>query len=283
MPMTVRHILAQEKYKKIIKALANISHETLNTLAFDELRKIDLEGIVPDSGYLPWELLLLIKWSYRYGGEPTKARATKNELNELLNKIKYIHNAYILNKKYSLRQLLRRIAFQQLPFQYTKIDLGLALFRQLIIFLQLPESTPLANRFQARTQLAPKQFIYLTYATWVILGISNQRVLNIASYRGIFPEDDIRSYLRVISLPNPEIRTYIERDVSGRKKPKTLEIEVHEDSLFLLKPLIQIDDNYLPLSVRVFEMHAMHFIYNYLKTDQTISGQFGLTNMRCVM
>src|SRR5690606_36752873 len=115
---------------------------SLINLASKKLHEIENKSINDWEGFLPWRLLLIIKWGFEFGGENYPLQIVdEHMLVKLMNMLHELEgvetNPFLEDQSVKgLQKFLRTIAFQQFWLQ-SKLG-GWVISRQKVLFSNLP-------------------------------------------------------------------------------------------------------------------------------------------------
>ena len=224
-----------------------------------------------NSNYLPWELLLLIKYTFIYGEfNQQKKELNKHRFDALLNKVKSFSDRLdnkFLNSDHEkgIEKFVRQLAFQQFFFQdkMRKIIFG----RQIILFSN--DSSFYSQKFKNSTGLDLKEFFQLEFMLWATF--NNQIIYDDDFFKNItmhYGEDTIKRFLNLFALDYDSAKELCERN----HDLKNIQYEIIEQSPLVQFPILKHDNKYLCYSKKLLKERISNFIYDYLKSK--ISGEF---------
>ncbi len=220
--------------------------------------------------YLPWILLLLVRWTFQYGEVNANARAlTDKDFDDLYRETYDLDSGIALSgqgDRDPIAAFMARTLFVQLPFQAQTYELR-SIGRQLIIFEQLGTAYNVDGLFTAQYGLSIREFLRLYYTCWA--GKADR--YSIQYFHGIFPEQTIGAFFRAISVDVTSGQQFI-RDYT--QPGAHIAFQSHEHSPLELKPVLKTGHEWIPFSFRLFETALQNNIYDFLRRDvPAFSGQ----------
>ena len=137
--------------------------------------------------YLPWNLLLALKWTWQEA-DPTAHRrpeATLNDVHRALNILHDMEAGRLPSDFAHINLFMRQMAFQQ--FWQHPADGG-ALARQELLFAKLPANHPFQRRFFELTGVSVLDATELSFALLaVLLSTTDSRVIHRSWFGNIEP------------------------------------------------------------------------------------------------
>ncbi len=165
-----------ERFKRVRNRISKVDTLSLIHNTSAQLHKIERMDPPDWKGWLPWHLLLLLKWGIEYGGgQYPPEEAKESVLVKLMNLIKGLEDGNVFLKEggnLGLQKFLRTTAFQQLWFQ-TRLGKW-ELSRQYILFCELPQNHPIQKKFIENYKLEPAIFLEISLFLWIWLGKSEK-------------------------------------------------------------------------------------------------------------
>lgn len=244
-----------------------------------KLHEIENKHITEWGGWLPWNLVLLIKWSVEYGGKQYPTReATETVITKLMNLINELPSENVFLKDNGIggvQKFVRTTAFQQ--FWYQKRLNSWELSRQYLLFCEIPPEHPIQKNFLANHGLDTRKFLELCLLLWTWI-CKNEN--NIAFKPSVllsatnFTADEISTFLNSIPLTFDGLKNYLNERKQRIDNPYFQLTELTPLTRF---PLLRDDQgNYLVYSRRVFERTISSIFYDTTKDTggSPLSEQF---------
>ena len=235
----------------IINRAVSLLHERVDSVSMKEWT------------YLPWILLLLVRWTFQYGETDADAKALSHNDFDALYRETYDLDSGIAMSGHEDRDpiaaFMARTLFTQLPFQAMTYELR-SLGRQIILFEQLGAAYNVDGLFTALYGLSIRNFLRLYYTCWA--GKADR--YSIKYFHGIFPEETIRAYFNAISVDLAAGRDFVRNYTQAGAH---VAFQAHEHSPLELKPMLRRGDVWEPFSFRLFETALQNNIYDFLKRD----------------
>jgi hypothetical protein len=157
-------------YKPLRNQIKKFDPESVILQCISKIHEISKKPIYENTGYLPWELLFLIKFVALDGEIGVGRKADVHTLPTLLNLIKdNIGNCTKFidqGEPSGMNKFMRRIAFQQFCFQFgpNKADFG----RQIFLFKNVEWKYPIRGKFKEITGVDIEDFLEISFAIWSI-------------------------------------------------------------------------------------------------------------------
>ncbi|OQW47941.1 MAG: hypothetical protein A4S09_14180 [Proteobacteria bacterium SG_bin7] len=270
-------------HQKFNSAKNNIKRFNAESIILHSMRiNRNLSNLPPDKfeGYMPWEIMLLIKWTLVFGNWENKKNPNQSQYNSMINKIKEVfpENKFLLKKSSAgIRKFMRQTAFQQFGLQrkLTKANVG----RNFELFGSAQSGYNFGSKFKELAGLEIPEFIELCLLLWVYYSTEQKNLhLNKTWFNlpgGVFGQSAIDSFLELLSL-----------DLDGAKQlaikqfeEQSLESEIFEESPFRRKPLFRHGKNYYTYSPSLLTGSLDTFIYDFLKENdpEKFGDAFGPT------
>lgn len=268
-----------DKFKRVRNRLSKIETMSLIQLCSVKLHEIENKHISEWGGWLPWNLVLLIKWSVEHGGKqyPTR-QATKTVITKLMNLMNDLPSENVFLKDTGiggLQKFVRTTAFQQFWYQ-TRLN-SWELSRQYLLFCEIPKEHPIQKNFENNLGLNTKRFLELCLLLWTWLGKNQNNIAfkpSVLSSVTNFTREEIISFLNSISLTLEELKIFLNERKQRIENPYFQLTEVTPLTRF---PLLRDNqDNYLVYSRRIFERTVSSFFYDITKDTggSLLSEQF---------
>jgi len=218
--------------------------------------------------YPPHFLLLLIKWAFLYGRhyaagyQPLTGRA----FNRLMNMIhEFDATAREPNDYVDVLLFFKTLSHQQFYLQHGLYQMSWVRPMALFGSASLPEYIP--RRFEALTGVELDLFLDLA-SMLVALCVKGDGLAPVspACFSAVkrAPTGAVDRFLRTVSLRFDEVKAFVER-IEG--KPQSWDYELHKESPFVRKPLLELNGLYYPFSRNLLAYSAEHFVYDLLKAD----------------
>jgi len=268
-------------YKPLRNMIRKYEAESIILQCINKLHEISKKPIYEETGYMPWEILLLVKFTALDGSIGVGVNADPNTLRRLLNKIKYnIGNSIkYLNPGDSsgMNKFMRRNAFQQFGYQseLSKADIG----RQIYLFNNLSWNYPVGEKFKEVTGVSFEDFFEISFACWSILGQEKRIQAYIeknmlSSVSQIYGDEVLDKYLNTLSLDFYGLKKFIAADY---EKCGDIEQQFYEQTPLKTFPLLKVDKRYYCYYPYVFKEKIKNCLYDTLKANdpQNFSNEFG--------
>ena len=253
------------------------------SLIYEAVSKLAIYDKNPtERRYLPWELLLLIKWVLLYH-EPsprlTKV-ATEVDLNRCIIDLKDMNKNIKLppqksgEKTEPAHKLRRRRAFQRFPYHSRIYEVKDVIARQQILFVDLGGEYKISKRFQGITGIEVNNFLLLCFATWALLNINKNQRLTVKNFSNFAESSEVQHFLDMLSLDLCSGRKCFEEDISTKKK--TFEVQLYELTPLTMYPFFNDGSNVSCYSKALFNITLSNYVHNLLKErDSNFSKDFG--------
>ncbi|MDA3907230.1 MAG: hypothetical protein PF484_14250 [Bacteroidales bacterium] len=248
--------------------MSKIETMSLIQLCSIKLHEIENKHITEWEGWLPWNLVLLIKWSVEYGGKQYPTReATKTVVTKLINLMNDLPSENVFLKDNGiggLQKFVRTTAFQQFWYQ-TRLN-SWELSRQYLLFCEIPPEHPIQKNFADNHGLDTRKFLELCLLLWTWIGKNQNNIVfkpSVLSSVTNFTTDEILTFLNSISLTLDGLKIYLNERRQRIENPYFQLTEVTPLTRF---PLLRDDQgNYLVYSRRVFERTITSIFYDTTK------------------
>lgn len=268
-----------EKFKRVRNRLSKIETMSLIQLCSIKLHEIENKHITEWEGWLPWNLVLLIKWSVEYGGKQYPTReATKTVITKLINLMNDLPSENVFLKDNGiggLQKFVRTTAFQQFWYQ-TRLN-SWELSRQYLLFCEIPPEHQIQKNFKDNHGLDTRKFLELCLLLWAWIGKNQNNIVfkpSVLSSVTNFTTDEILTFLNSISLTLDGLKIYLNERKQRIENPY---FQLTEVTPLVRFPLLRDDQgNYLVYSRRVFERTIASIFYDTTKNTggSPLSEQF---------
>lgn len=241
----------------------------------NKLRMLENQSPSHYKGWVPWHLLLIIKWTFESGevNFPPKL-LTENGLIKIVNLIHDLdgkHQGYFLRlgNTAGLFKYLRVMAHQQFPLQ---LDMGkYTLARQHLLFVRLPSDHPIKTMFRKTHGMDMDTFLMLSFILWAWFVQDGKPSLFFSKHlfkNTTFLPQTIDQYLATISLTLETAPKYLNE---RNQRIEKLFLQLGEETPFVRYPILKVGENYLIYSRRVFESMIQNLLY--FETKKANSGR----------
>jgi hypothetical protein len=273
----IRNKIRQYDPISIIEILISISH--------DLSKKNGSEW----NGYLPWSVLLLMKWviaNYELVNAKFFNRlalqANMQVVNELLNELQELFDNYRTDALTStddnkIQKFMRQCSFQQFWFQKKLSKECFA--RQFHLFCNTSDNNLKENidkvdaLFKKQTGISIFSFFEISLMVWTKFNTSNKNAGNKNEYfitkewfvdlQHSLTSNEIDAYFKLLSLSLTDAKKYATKDLENKKK--YLEFQILEQSPFTFYPFLQYEEKYFLYSPKLLDYVIEYFVYDLLK------------------
>jgi hypothetical protein len=258
-------------FKKLRNQLGKYDVISIVAEASKKLREIENQSFDKFDGWLPWYLLLLIRWGFEYGGAQYPRKSVDEKaLSKLIN---LIHDLEGVNVNPFLKQrtitgvfkFLRTIAFQQFWLQGSMGRWDLA--RQNILFCKLTSDSPIQKRFIDLFGISMSDTLIMELLLWSwLIEEKNPILFSKSSIFGntIYTASEVSSFINTISLPLNKVNYYLGTQKQAIRNPA---FQLSEQTPFVRYPCLQIEDQLIIYSRRVFEQTINNLFYDVMKSE----------------
>lgn len=273
-----RNKLAKYDASQIVSRGISSLHNSFSNNAFVWLRK---PGSSDKPVPYPWDVLLLIKWAFIYGGNKLCFDVTHNDFINFCNQINDFQNrirGFDEDEQSKLYKFIRTIAFQQFWLQrdfMNKYDFG----RQLVLFTQNIDRYPYGQKFFEHTGVQINEFLELSFGLMTLFykdkpthcAQSNFSVLK----RG-YSAETINNFFKCLSLDFDQTKNFLAERGQQIRSP---EYQLTEPSPLKQYPLLKLGEKYFPYFLPLLYSSISDFIYDVLKKNNPsdFSESFGET------
>jgi hypothetical protein len=271
-----------DQFKRIRNQIRKLDTLSLVSAATTKLHEIEISPIEKWEGFLPWRLLLIIKWGFEYGGENYPLRnVDENILAKLMNLLDEFEgtetNPFLGHQSIvGLQKFLRTLAFQQFWLQY---KLGTwVIARQKVLFCDLPSEHPIHITFeQSMNGLRMIDFLELGWLlwSWVVRESKNIEFQPEILFQNIaYPTEDILSFCNAISLSPDEVKKFLHKRKQAIENPY---FQLSETSPFIRYPVLRLGSKYLVYSQQLLKETLSNILYDVMKTEggSELTEKFG--------
>lgn len=234
-----------------------------------KIHEIEEKPFYEWKGWLPWYLLLLIKWSFQFGSKKSPPKqVTEKSLVTIINKIRKFDgdcgSPFLNNSDHrNASKFFRTIAFQQFWLQRNIGSWDLA--RQYILICGLPKNNLIQTQFAKTYGISMEQFLEMSFLLWTWLTkntanyIFNPKVI----FKDIdFSETQIQQYFKALALCPSETVTFFTSKTRPINDPC---FQIKEISPLLEKPILILNEQLLVYSRQLFEKNINEYFYNQVK------------------
>ena len=209
--------------------------------------------------YLPWEVLLLVRWVYQYAERGIDLKnITDYEFHSLIKNIRDLKQ----QKNEKFYYILTRGMHDQISFQISDNSFLSRISRQLVMFDDLMESqNNLNTTFQDITGLPLKAFFELCIAC---LACRQDVKLSVEYFQKQFRKEIIQNFFSTLSLTMPEAEAYI-REYSKNKNRKDIWYQINEHTPLWRYPFFEDDGLYRPYSYKLLLSSFSYIVYDIFK------------------
>lgn len=251
-------------FRRIRKEIKKYIPEEIITQCIFLLTKEDAtstENIIQNK---PWELLLLIKWTFLHGDyhSPKRRRLSLEGFNYLRKLIYDLSGKMRLPSQYeNVFLFLRNIAFQQ--FWIQEAFYAMRISRQSLLFGHLGKNHVLQETFKNATNVSINEFLELSIALLTITFRNDPKFTDewFSTLQKEYPEGTINRFLNCLTKDIDGIKAYLknERDTTN------IAYEFYEKSPLKRYPLLKTNDGYLYYSPNLLFDAIENFIYDTLR------------------
>lgn len=271
--------ITYEDYKVVRNQIRKLNHQKLIIFIVNKLH--ELFRVSPEGwrSYTPWEMLLLLKWTFIEFDSSTKTLPIDiKRQNRVINAIKDMNSDVELIKggMTGLRKYLRRTAFQQFWLQrkLTKAAIG----RQAILFEKQVMGFDFQEEFRKLTKISIEEFLMGAFILWAHFCSQKSSVLYLKKkdlnlIKESFVENVLFPILYLWSKQFDEVRSFCAENFSK----VDINHQIYEKSPFTEYPLLFLGEEFLCYSPIVFQTKIENYVYDLLKKNrrQEFSQSFG--------
>jgi len=239
------------KFNKITRRLRKVNANSLVALSAVKIREVEQRSAPDYQGWLPWNLLLLMRWGIEFGRHEGGVQADEQMLASLMNDAQGLLavDPYLQDKTNGgIEKFFRRVAYQQFWFQrsISKMDFG----RLWLLHRDIPEDGEIAKALMEASGLSVKDFVAMCAIVWAIDTTRPGVPLTLDLLDESINID--RAMLKKFMACVSTTISAFNREVSRRKGAvRSRVLQVHERTPFLRYPLLREGEAYLVVSKRV--------------------------------
>ena len=267
------------RFKPIRNKIRKYDSLTLFTLCMNKLKEVEHRGLHEIRGWVPWDLMVLLRWIAIYGdfkGLGKQRDPSLIDLCKLIEDVKRFNDQPDLlhYPEYGVEKLMRAFAFQQFWWQapLRRQDLG----RLWLLFGELPGDHVIVQQFDGITKLTPARFLELAVLLWTF----HQKKSGIVSFDqttffGLgLPREDWTAFLNATSATPATAGDRYEARSRGIRDPY---LQHWDRPPFIRYPIILLGRRYTLVSMKVFEESLRMFMYEALldQFSSEFSDRFG--------
>lgn len=259
-----------EGHKPIRNKICTYEAGTLIDMALRTLYQS--ENDLTNGRYIPWELLLLIRWTLQYKTQPNPKVPAETDMNGLLTQIRGLSELDKLLPEggpHFFSKFMRRTAFQQFPYQLKDLHLLQKIGRQLILFEDIGKDFNIPDNFEKLSGFRPQDFLTFCFYLW--LAVKNRQFISMADFEVITEVEKVQKLLELISLSVDKAGKYLEQD--ARTKNKRFVLQLYEISPLFRYPFLKVADKYACYSKRLFHYFFANFIDDFLSKQMDDWGR----------
>jgi hypothetical protein len=273
-------------YKPIRNVIWQFDPEVLVFAAIERLQKVF--ELKPNewatSGYLPWELLLLIKWTLNECDKCKRNQPTEKDLSKIINKIKDYTDDFGVpeDSKHKLEKFMRKTAFQQFWFQSGQAMNSIRLSRTIELFINRDCGYDLDALMIEKIGLNRNEFFDFAFVAWVKVTQSEtsrsaDKVLRNHFYSTI-PGVDLKKvelFLNSVSLNWEGAQCLAKQSTLA----SSYDFQRYEQTPFKHFPFIRKDNGFVCISQFLLSNLMEHFFYDFAKlhSNGSFNSFFGKT------
>lgn len=216
-------------------------------LAIGRLRSvIDPKEITEWGGYLPWTLLLIIRWVYQYSTpDSSLKRMELKTLNQLHNLVWELSDSLLLEGQEKgtsdlMESFMKRTITYQTPFQIRDYEVGSSFGRQLVMFCDLGQEFQLNEVFLSITGIELETFYELYFGCWAVLQNPKAIRLNPEDFFTQFGKDNVDRFFAALSLTYEQAQHYIRSYTEGLPERKNIQFQLNEHTPLERFPFLNV-------------------------------------------
>lgn len=273
-------------HKPIRNKLAKYDPLSIISFAINKLHTVTDNNGDPSKwgGYLPWNLLLLIRWSFQYGfpclGLPAAPEST---CIDLLEAIGDLHRDIVLDGQerddQAVPAFFRRIIGAQLPFQFRERELSSALGRQLILFCDLGRKYDFDQRFAKIAGISISDFLKVYFCCWAGINAGDEKRLTYHWFNGKITDDVLVKFFSCLSKDVGGAKSFLLAHTNSQTilERKKIDFQLHETTPLERFPFLNISESFVPYSKKLFLNSFSSNVYEILREDspQEFGNDFG--------
>lgn len=217
--------LAFEALKDRVRGLERWSLLERVMRKLDEISRVELTAAAAE-GWVPWNLLLLARWTIEYGGRLSlRLRlASDQDLRELAERVSQIvsrEHIRVLESSSSMKggtapvdYFRRLLSLTQLPFQRSLDAATVSRVTRLFTEEQRYGRYPIGPRFARATRLDPATFHELLLCLWVAVRQRLPLDVDFTAAGRAYPLDERRAFISAMSMR----LEHADRDIAKRSR-----------------------------------------------------------------
>lgn len=259
------------RHKPIRNKIRRFKSLSLIGAAVDKLHTaIDGSARPPEwGGYLPWNLLLLIRWVYQYSEPQSQPREIdERSFIDLLNGINDLRDSVRMEGQPEgniLPIFIRRMMFFQLPFQIRPYEIMSSFCRQIVMFHDMGANNNLNELFREITGIELQEYLELYMCCWAACDQGDIDKISTRYFQNQFPQENIRKFFSIVSLDlggaKRFIRTYTDHPTRGG-----IDYQLNEHTPLERYPFLDIGERYACYSKKLLDSSIMYSVYDLFKS-----------------
>jgi hypothetical protein len=211
--------------------------------AVDKLHTI-IDGSSPTDwgGYLPWDLLLLIRWVYNYS--ETQYRPPdidEHNFLALLRAINDLRDSVRMEGQpdgHIMSIFMRRTLFFELPFQIRPYEIGSSFSRQIVMFHDMGASYGLDDVFRQISGLRLQEYLELYMCCWAACQSDIDKI-SVRYFQNQFPQETIEKFFAILALDFEGAKRFI-RLYTEHPTRKNIDYQINEHTPLEQYPFLNI-------------------------------------------
>lgn len=250
------------RFRKLKKRLSRLQADAIAEACMEKLRQVERVAPQDYGGWLPWHLLLVMRWGLEFGrGCPPWEPVTEPVLIELVNQVHELSadaQAHLFDEPFGVRKWMRVIAHQQFWVQrgIRPDELG----RQWSLFGELPVDHQLVRQFYDRVGMGIRQYLVMCFVLWSYIQSAKGPLFFTPANAFVntsLPPEAWTAFLDLLAVDLDHTRAFV-----GGGKVRNPRYQFAERSPFAQRPLIRVGGRYACASLRLLE----EFLRNGLVT-----------------
>ncbi len=258
--------------------------------------------------YLPWELLLLMKWvlaNYESANTRIINKSAKQAdlriINGLINSLQDLFDKHRVDplirsgdNQHNLQKFFRQTAFQQFWLQpSSKLTISLQARAFYLFYYQHEENEALQKidrYFFNKAGISINTFFEISLIIWTKYHVSENKDVSITKewFRNCahnFTDKEIDKYFKLLSLDLQEAKEYANNDIKKKNERGYDALQILEQSPFTFYPFLRFGDKYILYSPALLDYTVKYFIYDFLKRHEGggFSSVFGKDIFECYL
>lgn len=253
MPDRNHYKLYMRAFRKLERRLRTHRADVIAEGCIDKLHEVERRSPSDYGGWLPWHLLLVLRWGLEFGRRQGPSQpVTEQTLAQLVNLVHEMSGeaqAHLLDEPHGVRKWFRAIAYQQFWLQQglRGDDLG----RQWSLFATLDGDHALPRRFEEQAGLAVRDYLVMCMVLWSYVQRPEHPLFFNSSNLFVnttVDEGQGRVFLDMLARDLDELHSFV-----AHSPVKSRVFQFGERSPFVQAPLIRVGDRYACASLRVLE------------------------------